>query len=193
MEKTIINKIFPTIDNNNLLKYDNEGLWSISLPNDANKISLIILNNFGQNINILDGTSGIGGNVISFSKYFNKVCAIEIDKTRFEILKNNINIFQLNNVQLINDSCLNYLNNDYDIYFFDPPWGGPNYKYNKLLRLMLGGFTLIELIKKIKKPIIFKLPNNYDLSEFSNYNYNIIRVKNYLIIIIKILCNINEY
>lgn len=184
MDSNIVNKIFPIITNNKLLKFDKEGIWSISLPIDADKISLIILNKFGSNITIFDGTAGIGGNIISFSKYFNKVCGIEIDKSRFEILKNNINIFQLDNVNLINDNCINHLNNEYNIYFFDPPWGGPDYKNKEKLRINLGNFTLVEIINKINKPVIFKLPNNYDLSEFSNYNYNIIKVKNYLIIII---------
>jgi 16S rRNA G966 N2-methylase RsmD len=188
METNIINKVFPLISNSSLLKYDTEGLWSISLPSDADKISSLILNIFGPNLYILDGTSGIGGNVISFAKYFKKVCGIEINKDRFEILKNNIDIFKLNNVILINDDCNNYLDNDYDIYFFDPPWGGPDYKNKNNLRFNLGEYTLNDLIKKIKnykdKPIIFKLPCNYDLSEFSYYNYNIIKIKNYIILII---------
>ena len=189
MEINIINKIFPVIQNNLLLKYDTEGLWSISLPTDADKISLLIQNNFGSNINILDGTAGIGGNIISFAKYFNSVCGIEINKDRFDILKNNIKIFELNNVILINDDCNNHLNYKYDIYFFDPPWGGKDYKNKENLRFKLGIYTLNEITCKIKsiinKPIIFKLPNNYDLNEFSNYNYSIIKIKNYIIIIIQ--------
>ena len=189
METNIINKVFPLIPNSSLLKYDTEGLWSISLPYDADKLSSLILNIYGPNIYILDGTSGIGGNVISFAKHFKKVCGIELNKDRFEILKNNINIFQLNNVILFNDDCNNYLDDNYDVYFFDPPWGGPDYKNKNYLRFNLGNYTLNNLIKKIKnkrdKPIIFKLPCNYDLSEFSNYNYNIIKIKNYLMIIIK--------
>jgi 16S rRNA G966 N2-methylase RsmD len=188
METDIINKIFPSIPKKSLLKYDSEGIWSISLPCDAEKISRLILNLFGSKLYILDGTSGIGGNVISFAKYFDKVCAIELNKERFDILKNNINIFELNNVLLINDDCNNHLNYDFDLYFFDPPWGGPDYKNKENLRFNLGNYSLIELINKIKnfnnKPIIFKLPNNYDLTEFSIFNYNIIKIKNYIIIII---------
>ena len=188
METNIINKIFPVIENNLLLKYDIEGVWSISLPNDAEKISLLIQNNFGSNINILDCTAGIGGNVISFAKYFNNVCGIELNKERFDILENNIKIFKLNNVLLINDDCNNHLNKKYDVYFFDPPWGGKDYKYKENLRFKLGIYTLNEITLKIKKitnkPIIFKLPNNYDLSEFSNFNYRIIKIKNYMIILL---------
>jgi 16S rRNA G966 N2-methylase RsmD len=191
METDIINKIFPLTPKNSLLKYDSEGIWSISLPCDADKISKLIVSLFGSKLYILDGTSGIGGNVISFAKYFEKVCAIELNKERFDILKNNINIFELNNVFLINDDCNNYLNYNFDLYFFDPPWGGPDYKKKENLRFNLGNYSLNELINKIRtynnNPIIFKLPNNYDLSEFSIFNYNIIKIKNYIIIIINFL------
>jgi len=187
METNIVNKIFPLTPNRTLLKYDPEGVWSISLPCDADKISVLILKLFGSKLYILDGTAGIGGNVISFAKYFEKVCAIELNKERFEILKNNINIFKLSNVDLINDDCNNYLNKNFDLFFFDPPWGGQEYKNKENLRFNLGIYSLNDIIIKIKnynKPIIFKLPKNYDLSEFSNYNYNIIKIKNYIIIII---------
>lgn len=188
MEAYIINRIFPIIDNKLLLKYDDEGIWSISLPNDAEQISLLIKNNFGTNINILDATAGIGGNIISFAKYFNNVHGVEINKDRYDILENNVKIFGLNNVTLINDNCMNYLNSFYNIFFFDPPWGGRDYKYKKNLRFKLGIYTLNEIINKIKiikKSIVFKLPNNYDLNEFNEYDYNIIKINNYQIILIK--------
>jgi 16S rRNA G966 N2-methylase RsmD len=192
MNLETINKIFPSSHNNNLLKYDEEGLWSISLPKDADEISLFIYGITGFNITIFDGTAGIGGNVISFSRYFNKVVGVEIDTDRFNILKNNIDIFKINNVKLINGDCNDYFNDNYSVYFFDPPWGGKEYKNKKKLRLKLGDYTLNDIIKKISnKIIIFKLPYNYDLSEFNNYNYNIIKIKNY--ILIKISININEY
>ena len=52
-ENKIINKIFPDTSNKNDLKYDNIGLYSITLPEEADKISQIILeqnnnNSFGN-------------------------------------------------------------------------------------------------------------------------------------------------
>jgi 16S rRNA G966 N2-methylase RsmD len=198
MNLETINKIFPISPNNNLLKYDEEGLWSISLPNDATEISLFIYEITGFNITIFDGTAGIGGNVISFSKYFKNVVAVELDIDRFNILKNNIDIFKITNVELINGDCNNYLNDNFNVYFFDPPWGGKEYKSKEKIKLKLGDYTLNNIIKKINdiiiknnnKIIVFKLPYNYDLSEFNNYDYNIIKIKNY--ILIKISININE-
>jgi 16S rRNA G966 N2-methylase RsmD len=192
MDINIILKIFPHRDhmenNYQLLKYDNIGLYSISLPSDADKISQIIEKELGNNKIIFDGTAGLGGNTISFSKYFKYVISIEMDKDRFNLLENNIKTYKLNNIVLINDNCLNYLDENCDGYFFDPPWGGPDYKYNFKLRLKLGNLELGKIIGLIKntnnKRVFFKLPLNYDLDEFSNYNYKTYKINNYLIVVI---------
>lgn len=181
----------------NNFKYDNEGLWSMTLPKDAEKISKIILKEFGNNLIILDNTGGLGGNIISFSKFFTFIIGIEINADRFQLLKANLK--SLNNILLINDNCINILiksnlyNNNIinhvNCYFFDPPWGGPNYKTLKNIRLTLGTYSLKKIIILIRdhinnKPIIMKLPFNYDLSEFSIFNYKIYYIKNYLLLII---------
>ena len=188
MDLNIINKIFPPCSISCSLKYDNEGVWSITLPEEADKISKLIIKIIGSDKILLDGTAGLGGNTISFSKYFKNVVATEINSDRFELLKTNINTYSLLNVTILNTSCIDILDNNYDGYFFDPPWGGPNYKYNNTIRFNLAEYSLEELIHKIKtfnnKPIFFKLPNNYDLSEFSNFNYQINKIKNYQIITI---------
>ena len=73
MNLNVIQKIFPLITNQSLLKYDSEGMWSISLPLDAELITNIIKKNTINCKTIFDGTGGLGGNVISFSKNFNSV------------------------------------------------------------------------------------------------------------------------
>lgn len=188
MDLNIIKKIFPPTENYHLLSYDIEGLYSITLPNESYEISLLVSNLLGNNIIICDGTAGIGGNTISFSKNFKNVISIELCKNRYKILENNIKAFNLSNVNLINESCLNNLNLDCSAYFFDPPWGGPEYKNKKNIRFKLGELALIEIIKIIKKIgqkiIFFKLPNNYDLNEFNEFNYNINKIKKYQLITI---------
>jgi 16S rRNA G966 N2-methylase RsmD len=185
MDIEIINKIFPKISNNNLLQYDEVGLWSITLPEDANIISNIIYSIIGYTT-IFDATAGIGGNTISFSNYFKQVIAIENNITRFNILKNNIDIIKLNNVKIYNDNCFNKLNYNCNGFFFDPPWGGPNYKLEKKLRLTLDNISLYDIIIHIKKqtfnPIFFKLPKNYDLTEFDNFNYRVDNIKKILLV-----------
>lgn len=180
MEKHILLKIYPPINDLSLLKYDNEGLWSITLPSDADTISQIIYNELDRNITIYDGTAGLGGNVLSFSKFFNKVIGVELNSDRFKILQSNVLAYDASNITLINGDCTMHMNDTIDCYFFDPPWGGPDYKANNIIRLKLGSLSLIELVKTIKekynKTVFMKLPNNYDMNEFTMYNYRVIRI-----------------
>lgn len=188
-------KIFPKIDDMNNLEYDIEGLYSISHPNDADIISNIILDYLKKsdinididNIKILDGTAGLGGNVISFSRNFKSVVAIEINNERFKMLKNNIGLYNLENVKLLNDDCITHLeNSNYDVYFFDPPWGGPNYKYEQNIELSLGGMGLHNIVKIIEKGkiIVFKVPFNYNLNLLKDYDLIIKKIRNILIILL---------
>ena len=161
-------KIYPCPKDNNykFLNYDDEGLWSITHPIEADNISEIIVKFNSIESKIIDLTAGCGGNLISFGKYFDNVVGIENNVDRFSILKNNISCYDYN-INIINDNCCNYLNNDYDIFFIDPPWGGPEYKNNSNLKLYLSNFELRDIINKIPKNkfIVIKIPYNY------NYEY----------------------
>ena len=173
-------KIYPPINDLSLLKYDNEGLWSITLPSDADTISQIICDETNHDITIYDGTAGLGGNILSFSKFFKKVIGVELNVDRFKILQSNVLAYDASNVNIINGDSMLHMNDTIDAYFFDPPWGGPDYKANSIIRLKLGSLSLIELVKTIKekynKMIFMKLPNNYDMNEFTMYNYRVIRI-----------------
>uniref|UniRef100_A0A6C0DCL1 Trimethylguanosine synthase n=1 Tax=viral metagenome TaxID=1070528 RepID=A0A6C0DCL1_9ZZZZ len=189
----MISELFPITDYTKL-QYDNEGLYSITNYTEADQISNIIVNMFTdiKNLCILDGTGGIGGNTISFSKYFSKVTSIELNKERFIMLKNNISNYNITNIKLFNVDSVEYVFNNYNkynIYFFDPPWGGPDYKKYKNLTLKMGNKTLLEIVKFLKekstdKLIIFKLPFNYNFNEFYQYDYKLYKIKKYYIIII---------
>ena len=185
----MLNKFFPNTQLEKI-QYDTEGLYSITHYKDADYISQIIKNNFSNKLylKILDGTGGLGGNTISFAKYFNHVTSFEINKERYEMLKNNIKLYNLNNVNTINDDSIKYIldnNNDYDIYFFDPPWGGPSYKNKEKISLKISNYKLYELANYLNnKLLIYKLPLNYDLNEFSNYNYKLYELYKYYIIIL---------
>ena len=175
----VLKKIFPEpLDKDfSKLNFDSEGLWSITHPNDAFLITSKI-KSYGwitEDDTIVDMTAGCGGNVISFIHHFNNVTGIEINKNRFNILENNLNQYKLKgNLNLINDDCMNHLNK-YDIYFIDPPWGGPKYKSNNNLELYLSEYTIKQVLASIKskKLIILKVP--------FNYNYEFIK-KEYLLL-----------
>ena len=80
--KKILKKLFPQSTNKNIYKQlliDKESKMYISTNIISNKISYIILNKLNEiniknsNLIITDATAGVGGNTLSFSKYFSKV------------------------------------------------------------------------------------------------------------------------
>ena len=191
----MINNLFPLTDYYKL-KYDIEGLYSITNPIEADEISKIIKSNFNDinNINIFDGTGGLGGNTINFSKYFKLITSCEINKDRYEMLLNNIKQYNLTNVTILNVDSIKYIfeyYNNYDVYFFDPPWGGPSYKKKNKLKLLMGSHSLLDIASYLKKNttnklLIYKLPFNYDFNEFFEFDYKLYKINKYYIIILLI-------
>lgn len=186
----MLNKLFPQT-NYEKLQHDKEGLYSITNYKEADIISTIIKNNFepNTNIKIFDGTGGLGGNTFSFSKYFKNVTTIEFNKERCNMLIHNVTHYKLLNVTIHNTDSVEYLlknKKNFDVYFFDPPWGGPDYKKHKQLRFKMGGYSLDVLAEKLEKNklLIYKLPFNYDFTEFNNLNYKLYQVNKYFIIVI---------
>jgi 16S rRNA G966 N2-methylase RsmD len=212
-------RIFPVLKNfNNFskIKIDDESFSYITIREIADMTSKIIcyhllqFNLNPQKIKIVDYTSGVGGNVLSFSKYFKNVYAVEICSKRAEFLQNNINIYGFKNIDVINKCAIEFNLNDLikinpTVVFMDPPWGGSNYKSNENLLLKLGSMEIEELIINIteqfsdyytklfefnpkertnnynNKFIILKLPKNYDVEYLYNYLKDNNNIKNYTI------------
>lgn len=176
-------RLFPFLDDPSKadqLKIDPDSMHYISLREDAENISLIIVNHLNKlnldpkNTIITDATSGVGGNTISFAMSFKWVYGIEMDPLRCNYLKNNLSVYNLKNHTIINDDCLNIMHQipDHDVIFMDPPWGGKGYKEYQALKLQLSN-TSLEMIcndimdekfmVKSPKMIVLKLPSNYDV------------------------------
>lgn len=189
------------------LEHINKEKYSYTHKKDAEYLSLFIkdlVNNDIENTLIIDGTSSLGGNLISFIHHFKFIIGIEINQIRFNKLMCNLNnkfflkfikqkIFfksTLGNIILINDSFNNYIhficesNKKYKIIYLDPPWGGKKYKeYNNVI-LGLTGIPLHYLVKQIKDLdnniiIILKLPKNYHLHSFFNKIKKIITLEKF--------------
>ncbi len=202
-----ISRIFPILKNfNNFskIKIDNDSFSYITIREIAEIISKIICYHLLEyNLNpqksiIVDYTAGVGGNVLSFGKFFKYIYAIELDEIRAKYLENNINVYGYKNINVINKCALEFNDNDLitlnpNIIFVDPPWGGTNYKNNENLMLSLGTKRLEELVIDIVKKyseyyteivnknpkeknnnynnkfIILKLPKNYNIEYFYYY------------------------
>lgn len=189
MSLKVKEKIFPNFNNIDLdkLKYDSEGLYSISHPEDAQFISDEIKKFKGTTeLDIFEGTAGLGGNIISFAKNFKSVTGVEHNEQRFEILENNMNSYNMDNIKLVKGNCLDHLDINYDVYFFDPPWGGPDYKSYNNLELYIGNKSIPEIIKLLptNKTVVLKVPYNYNLNLLKDYDFIIKKLRNILIILI---------
>ena len=159
-------------------KNDNEEKW----------LSLSVLNRM-KKLTITEMTAGVGGNVLNFAKYFHHVNAIEIDNLRYNYLIKNIKLYEFSNVKCYHCDSLKMLTdrNDVqqDIIFFDPPWGGKNYKFHYNLRLNFGNYSIENIIKILfqqssNKMIVIKLPNNYDFAHVEN-EFKDFRVSKYVL------------
>lgn len=174
-----------SIINNIKLKITDKGLYSISKYQDAKWISEII-NNFlkSKNVNIndqsiIDSTAGIGGNTISFSKYFKKVYAVEINNIHYDVLINNLEALSINNVETFFNNFLHIIDNislKSNIFFLDPPWGGKSYKNFKYFNLKIGKLQIYSVINllydKNLKYVVLKAPFNLNLSPiYANIKY----------------------
>ena len=189
-----INNLFPETDYSKI-QYDSEGLYSLTIPSEAEETSNLIKSHFkNKSLNIFDGNGGLGGNTINFAKNFKNVTTCEINEERYKMLVNNIKQYDLDNVKTYNTDSVDYLFENYpefDVYFFDPPWGGPSYKKHKKLLLKIGDKSLLEIANFLKpkvnnKLLLYKLPSNYDLNEFSDFKYKKHKINKYYIIIIKL-------
>lgn len=174
----------------------NKEKYSYTHKKEADYLSLFIKKKIKENIEdtlIIDGTTSLGGNLISFLEHFKYIIGIELNNIRFNklinilkekkkinlIKKDRENIYYNNNIILINDSFNNYIKmfNNYSkknkVIYLDPPWGGKDYKYYKKIILGLAGEPLHILVKRIKDInkeiiVILKLPKNYYLESFLN-------------------------
>lgn len=117
-------------------------------------------------LHILDCTSNVGCDTIQLALNFARVTAVERDPMNFRALKNNINVFGLDNVDAIQDDMLNVIgqHRHYDVIYIDAPWSSLNDN-----ELYIGTESLVSLYEKYKTSttvMIFKVPRTYDLLRF---------------------------
>jgi len=182
---------FPS--NNDKILIDPVGKYSISLPEKSKVITNLITKHIGTcDITITDAMACVGGDTLTFSKTFTNVNAVECDKLRFEYLKHNMQLFECTNIEYHNEDYLKVYNKiKQDVIYIDPPWGGPEYKNKKSLKLKIGETRLEDLCddiiqNKLCKLLVLKLPFNYELNELKFYNLKMFVFNKILVIFIAI-------
>ncbi|KAG2372879.1 hypothetical protein C9374_012179 [Naegleria lovaniensis] len=147
------------------VRYDSELALSYLTPfNDAFEIASIMNEMIKQQTgfypnHIIDGTGGLGGNVIGFLRYFwskrlhrKTVTMIELDERRCKDAQYNINLFENEEKKYDKDcvtchvECGNFIDwwnkekpkmpetkRSETLIFFDPPWGNADYSLHEFI------------------------------------------------------------
>jgi predicted RNA methylase len=170
------------------LKTTEEGSYSITRRRDAERIIIILHNIFKdtKNMTITDCTACIGGDTLNFALHFKHVHSIELNHANFEVLTNNVGVYDLNNVTLHHADSVTLFNWNTHVLYVDPPWGGKDYKKNKNLDLFMSekrlDVWLEEILSRKNRPeyVVLKLPSNYNFNRL-NFLININHIKPYQI------------
>lgn len=131
---------------------------------------------------ITDACACVGGNTLAFvlCGLFSMVNAVEIDKTRKSMLDHNLSVIKHRSPTPVRVYGIDYLKLMYeqqqDIVYIDPPWGGPGYQYKPKLQLFLGGKHLAEIMCVLHentcntgtKYVVFRAPLNFDVDDMNS-------------------------
>lgn len=138
-----------------------------------------------DNARIVDGTANNGGDTIAFGLAAEKggaVVAVESDPKEYAQLCDNLNVYQqhghLRAVFPVCDDILTVwpsMAHGTDLLLMDPPWGGPEYKRQPVIRALYlntanGPVDVIDAICDVftksphesPKVVVLKVPKQYD-------------------------------
>lgn len=175
------------------------GLFSVT-PLEVNKKMVLFIKEFVKanshklpnKITMFDGTSCVGADIINTLYNWNQltttqslpelyIIGCELDDLNFESLRENIHLFGYqDNVDIYHKNSLTFLNTykkPLNIIYFDPPWGGINYKDKEKVDLVMkngnknsDNIDIFELVLQLLTRndlelflIILKLPYNFNI------------------------------
>lgn len=186
-----ISKYFPYQSNIDITKLQitNIGLYSITKPcvtcyiGDLiqKQVKLKLNKNLDETI-ITDGTGGVGGDAIMFTKFFKHSNIVEIVKIHYDIIMNNLNVYNRDKFTVHHNNYIDIFDKlTQDVIYLDSPWGGIGYKEQKYTELYLFGSDVsfnnfierISIANQNKCLIFVKCPINYNIFQLSKNMNNI--------------------
>lgn len=161
------------------MEFTEEGRYSRSRASQSIMITKLIKTKAEQLLlntkQIVDATACNGGDTFTFTRYFDRVTAVEVNDDNFKVLKKNALSMGFKPV----DKRLRLLHDDFlvcyerfssDIVYFDPPWGGVDYKTKPSIRLQMSGVPIHRVVTTTleagAKLCAIKVPSNFDFNDF---------------------------
>jgi hypothetical protein len=137
------------------LQVDEVALYSITEARLAERQSRLMLDLCGgPGITVTDATACVGGNTLSFARHFAHVNAVELSAQRARMLAHNAAVCGVGaKVSVHHADYLQAMGAlRQDVVFFDPPWGGPEYKSAASLDMFLGRTDVADVIAALTCP-----------------------------------------
>lgn len=168
-----IRNLYPTYDPR--LKVVVQEVYSSTKSFAANLVKCFIQSLYKtSSLTITEGTGGNGGDSFRFAEYFKHVNCIEYNLEYVSIIKYNLDILKIKNIDIYHSNYLTVLNEEsvtQDLVYLDPPWGGDSYRDTSNTSLFLGKIPIYVVCKrilstKIALAVFLKVPLNFDLQEF---------------------------
>ena len=106
------------------IQMDSVALYSVTMDSAADEITQIVSKYLPPFASVCDATACTGGDTFSFGRYFTNVTSVEINKERYAMLQDNVNLLNLSSrIRCLNKDFLSYMKEMpyYDFIFFDPP------------------------------------------------------------------------
>lgn len=162
---------------NRKLRITNIGSYSFAVRDISVAICNILERNHGCNskTHVTDATANVGGMTIAFAQRYAHVTACEIVPMHCDMLKHNISAYGLTDKTTIH--CGDYLDAVHvykqDVVFFDPPWGGTDYKRQHTIDLHLSNVNVWCLAQylmtnDLAKLVVVRVPNNTDFQTLNS-------------------------
>jgi len=194
--REFLQRYFPLNKDPSLFAYEEDGLTYLTPHWFADKLTQQITDIYHRYsekhpVTIIDATAGLGGDVVSFAlcQQIRKVVGIELFEKRFKCLEKNVQAYKeiQRKVTLVNGDFLTWFDQQLEkeetkealktsVAFADPPWGGVNYKYEKVIpdlflndasgnpNKTIGMADLCTKVLKYCPMIVLKLPFNFDIA-----------------------------
>ena len=170
--------------------YTDVSLYSSADVNHSLKTAELISKYYDiSNKTLTEASACIGGNSWSFADKVKNINLIEIDKNNFKALKHNMGVVfnkevDNNTLEYKPGKTMKFFNDNYikikvggDIIFYDPPWGGVDYKNEPQVGYTYNNkfYTIEDMSKKSfydvpPELLVFRVPITSNILE-SDYKY----------------------